>query len=54
MLILDNLQNDGGGGLKVFCRAAERLEASYFFLAKNPSTLLANSSENPNRALARE
>jgi hypothetical protein len=28
--------------------------AAYFFLDKNPSTLLANSSENPNRALARE
>jgi hypothetical protein len=30
------------------------VEASYFFFDKNPSTLLANSSENPNRALARE
>jgi hypothetical protein len=28
--------------------------AGYFFPDKNPSTLLANSSENPNRALARE
>ena len=27
---------------------------AYFFLDKNPSTLLANSSENPNRAFARE
>ncbi len=27
---------------------------SYFFFDRNPSTLLANSSENPNRALARE
>jgi hypothetical protein len=27
---------------------------AYFFFDKNPRTLLANSSENPNRALARE
>lgn len=28
--------------------------ADYFFLEKNPSIRLAKSSENPNRALARE